>query len=78
MTRPYIIRTEPTDSGDSGYRPPSREWMKGKRVKRLSFEHLLDEEMEKTAFMRHIESLRWYRWGRDPERRMVRTPKKGV
>jgi hypothetical protein len=29
------------------------------------------------AFMRRIESLRWYRWGRDPERRMVRTPKKG-
>ena len=46
MTRPYIMRVEPVDSGESGYRPPSREWMKGKRVKRLSFEHLLDEEME--------------------------------
>ena len=78
MTRPYIIRVEPTDSGESGYRPPSREWLKGKRVKRLDFAHLLDEEMEKTPFMRHIESLRWYRWGRDPERRMVWTPKKGV
>lgn len=77
LTRPYIMRVEPTDSGDSGYRPPSREWMKGKRVKRLSFEHLLDEEMEKTPFMRRLESLRWHRWGRDPERRMVRTPKKG-
>ena len=50
------MRVEPTDSGDSGYRPPSREWMKGKRVKRLSFEHLLDEEMEKTPFMARIES----------------------
>ena len=52
MTRPYIMRVEPTDSGESGYRPPSREWMKGKRVKRLDFAHLLDEEMEKTPFMR--------------------------
>ena len=78
MTRPYIMRVEPIDSGESGYRPPSRDWLKSKRVKRLNFAHLLDEEMEKTPFMRHIESLRWYRWGRDPERRMVRTPKKGV
>ena len=31
-----------------------------------------------TAFMARLESLRWYRWGNDPERRMVRTPKKGV
>ena len=77
MTRPYIMRVETIDSGESGYRPPSREWMKGKRVKRLDFAHLLDEEMEKTPFMRSLESLRWYRWGRDPERRMVRTPKKG-
>ena len=30
------------------------------------------------AFMARIESLRWYRWWNDPERRMVRTPKKGV
>lgn len=56
MTRPYIMRVEPTDSGESGYRPPSREWLKGKRVKRLDFAHLLDEEMEKTAFMVRIES----------------------
>ncbi len=78
MTRPYIIRTEPTDYGESGYRPPSREWMKSKRVKRLSFEHLLDEEIEKTPIMRRLESLRWYMWGNDHERRMERTPKKGV
>ena len=77
MTRPYIMRVEPTDSGDSGYRPPSREWLKGKRVKRLDFAHLLDEEMEKTPFMARLESLRWYRWGNDHERRMVWTPKKG-
>ncbi len=56
MTRPYILRTEPTDSGESGYRPPSREWMKSKRVKRLDFAHLLDEEMQKTPFMARIES----------------------
>ena len=31
-----------------------------------------------TAFMSRLESLRWYRWGNDHERRMVRTPKKGV
>jgi len=31
-----------------------------------------------TAFMARLESLRWYRWGNDSERRMVRTPKKGV
>jgi hypothetical protein len=54
-------------SGESGYRPVSREWMKGKRVKRLDFAHLLDEEMQKTPFMARLESLRWYRWGRDPE-----------
>lgn len=78
MNRPYIMRIEPVDSGESGYRPPSREWLKSKRVKRLNFEHLLDEEMEKTPFMRRLESLRWYRWGNDSERRMVRTPKKGV
>lgn len=78
MTRPYIMRVEPVDSGESGYRPPSREWMKSKRVKRLNFDHLLDEEMEKTPFMRRLESLRWYRWGRDLERKMVRTPKRGV
>jgi len=30
------------------------------------------------AFMARIEALCWYRWGNDPERRMVRTPKKGV
>ena len=77
MTRPYIMRVEPIDSGESGYRPPSREWLKGKRAKRLDFAHLLDEGMEKTPFMRRLESLRWYRWGNDPERRMVRTPKKG-
>lgn len=29
------------------------------------------------AFMVRLESLRWYRWGNDPERKMVRTPKKG-
>lgn len=57
MTRPYIMRVEPTDSGESGYRPPSREWLKGKRVKRLDFAHLLDEEMEKTPFMARLESL---------------------
>ena len=56
MTRPYILRTEPIDSGESGYRPPSREWMKSKRVKRLDFAHLLDEEMQKTPFMARIES----------------------
>ena len=66
MTRPYILRTEPIDSGESGYRPPSREWMKSKRVKRLDFAHLLDDEMQKTPFMARIEALRWYRWGRDP------------
>ncbi len=57
MGRQYILRTEPTDSGESGYRPPSREWLKSKRVKRLDFAHLLDEEMEKTGFMARIESL---------------------
>ena len=77
MTRPYILRTEPTDSGESGYRPPSREWLKCRRAKRLNFEHLLDAEIKKTPFMARIESLRLYRWGNDPERRMVRTPKKG-
>jgi hypothetical protein len=46
------MRVEPIDSGESGYRPPSREWLKGRRAKRLSFEHLLDEEIEKTPFMR--------------------------
>jgi len=56
LTRPYILRTEPTDSGESGYRPPSREWLKSKRVKRLNFEHLLDAEIKKTAFMARIES----------------------
>ena len=30
------------------------------------------------AFMARLESLRWYRWGNDPEWKMVRTPKKGV
>ena len=64
MTRPYIMRVEPIDSGESGYRPPSREWLKGKRVKRLDFAHLLDEEMEKTPFMARLESLRWYRGAR--------------
>lgn len=78
MTRPYILRTESIDSGESGYRPPSREWLKSKRVKRLDFAHLLDEEMQKTPFMRRIESLRWYRWGNDPEWKMIRTPKKGA
>jgi hypothetical protein len=72
------MRVEPVDSGESGYRPPSRERMKSKRVKRLDFAHLLDEEMEKTPFMRRLESLRWYRWGNDHERQMVWTPKKGV
>ena len=57
MTRPYILRTEPTDSGESGYRPPSREWLKSKRVKRLNFAHLLDAEIKKTVFMARIESL---------------------
>ena len=56
MTRPYIMRVEPTDSGDSGYRPPSREWLKGRRAKRLDFAHLLDAEIKKTAFMVRIES----------------------
>ena len=56
MTRPYILRTEPTDSGESGYRPPSREWLKCRRAKRLNFEHLLDAEIKKTAFMARIES----------------------
>ena len=77
MTRPYIMRVEPVDSCESGYRPPSREWLKCRRAKRLDFAHLLDEEMEKTPFMARLESLRWYMWGDDPERRMVRTPKKG-
>ena len=56
MSRHYILRTEPTDSGESGYRPPSRERMKSKRAKRLNFEHLLDAEIKKTAFMARIES----------------------
>jgi len=30
--------------------------MKSKRVKRLDFAHLLDEEMQKTPFMARIES----------------------
>ena len=59
MTRPYILRTEPTDSGESRYSPPSREWMKSKRVKRLNFAHLLDAEIKKTAFMARIESGGW-------------------
>ena len=56
MTRPYIMRVEPTDSGESGYRRASLEGLKGKRVKRLDLAHLLDAEIKKTAFMVRIES----------------------
>jgi len=35
MTRPYIMRVEPIDSGESGYRPPSREWMRKKQKMRF-------------------------------------------
>ena len=50
------MRVEPIDSGESGYRLPSREWLKSKQVKRLNFAHLLDAEIKKTAFMVRIES----------------------
>ena len=43
MTRPYIMRVEPIDSGESGYRPPSREWIRRGRRGRNTFEEVLKE-----------------------------------
>jgi len=44
LTRPYIMRVEPIDSGESGYRPPSREWIRRGRRGRNMFEEALKEE----------------------------------
>jgi len=43
MGSPYIMRVEPTDSGESGYRPPSREWIRRGRRGRNTFEEALKE-----------------------------------